>query len=140
MSNDHGESDVTPTESETTSTTGHVPHGSREAPGTSASYEADRSEKARCRQSDAHGSGESDSSIVPRKQANNDSVPLLAESVAGRGLTKENAKPLRLDWTQRRVPRTRGLLGVREAAQRGKRMRFILHPSPDVRFARLHPR
>ena len=129
MSNDHGESDVAPTESETTRTAGNFPHGSREAPGTSASHEADRSEKARGRKSDTHVSGESDSSIVPQKQANNDSVPLSAESVEGRGLTKENAKQLLLDWTQRRVPRSRGLLGVREAAQRDQRMRFnnLLH-------------
>ncbi len=37
-----------------------------------------------------HVLGESDSSIVPKKQANNDSGPLSAESVEGRGLTKEN--------------------------------------------------
>ena len=143
MSNDYGQSDVAPTESETTCTAGNFPHGSREAPGTSASHEADRSEKARGRKSDTHVSGESDSSLVPQKQANKDSMPLSAESVEGRGLTKENAKSAcggLLDWTQRRVPRSRGLLGVREAAQRGKRMRFILHPYPDVRFARLHPR
>ena len=32
MSNDHGESDVTPTESETTRTVGNFPRGSRETP------------------------------------------------------------------------------------------------------------
>ena len=135
MSNDYGESDVAPTESETTRTAGNFPHGSREAPGTSASHEADRSEKARGRNSDAHVSGESDSSLVPQKQANNDSVPLSAESVEGRGLTKENAKQLLLDWTQRRVPRSRGLLGVREAAQRDQRMRFnnlLHHVTPEL--------
>ncbi len=119
MSNDHGKSDVAPTESETTCTVGHFPHGSRETSAASAApMAADRSEKTRCHKPDMHVAGESDSSIVPQKQANNDRVPLSAESVEGRGLTKENAKPLLLDWTQRQVPRSRGLLGVREVAQR----------------------
>ena len=90
MSNDHGESDVAPTESETTCTAGNFPRGSRETPGTSASLEADRSEKARRHKSDMHVPGESDSSIVPKKQANNDSGSLPAEPVEGRELTKEN--------------------------------------------------
>ena len=92
MSNDHGESDVSPTESETTSTVGNFPRGSREIPGTSVFLEADRSEKARRHTSGMHVPGKSDSSIVPKKQANNDSLPLSAELVEGRGLTKENAK------------------------------------------------
>ena len=121
MSNDHGEFDVSPTESETTSTVGNFPHGSRETPETSASRDADRSEKARCHTSDMHVSGESDSSIVPKKQANNDGVPPSAESVEGRGLTKENARPSLLDRTQRRAPRSRGLSGVREAARRDRK-------------------
>ena len=70
MSNAHGEFPITPTESQTTRTVGNFPRGSRETPETSVSQEADRSEKARCRKSDVHVSGESDSSIVPKKQAN----------------------------------------------------------------------
>ena len=117
MSNDRGESDVTPTESETTGTVGNFPHGSRETPETSVfSMEADRSEKARGHNSDMYVSGESDSSIVPQKQANKDSGPLSAESVEGRGLTKENVEQLLLDRTQRRASRSCGLLGVRAAA------------------------
>ena len=79
--------------------------------------------------------GESDSPIVPEKRANNDSVPLSAESVEGRGLTKENAEQSLLDRTQRREPRSRGLLGVREAAQRDKTMRFnnlLHHLTPEL--------
>ena len=38
MSNDKGESDVAPTESETTGTVGNFPHGSRETPVTSVSF------------------------------------------------------------------------------------------------------
>lgn len=60
MSNDKGESDVTPTESETTGTVGNFPHGSRETPVTSvSSMEADRSEKARRHKADMHVAGES---------------------------------------------------------------------------------
>ena len=116
MSSVQGEFDVAPTESVTTSMAGNSPHGSREAPGTSAAHATDRPEKARCHTADMYVSGESDSSIVPQKQANKDSGPLSAESVEGRGLTKENVEQLLLDRTQRRASRSRGLLGVREAA------------------------
>jgi len=117
MSNAHGEFPITPTESQTTCTVGNFPRGSREAPETSVSQEADRSEKARCRKSDVHVSGESDSSIVPKKRANKGSM-LPAESVERRGLTEENADQSLPDRTQRRAPGSRGLLGVRAAAHR----------------------
>jgi hypothetical protein len=131
MSNEsHGESDETPTESKTTGTVGNFPHGSRETPVTSVfSMEADRSEKARGHNSDMHVIGESHSSIVPKKPANKGRVPGPAESVEGRGLTKENTEQSLLDRTQCRnsdgkplLARSRGLLGVR------------------VAFARQHPR
>jgi len=118
MSSDHGKLDIAPTESKTTRTVGNFPRGSRETPETSVSQEADRSEKARCRKSDVHVSGESDSSIVPKKRANKGGLPTPAESVEGRGLTEENADQLLPDRTQRRVPGSRGLLGVREVAHR----------------------
>jgi len=118
MSNNNGEFAVTPTESETTGTVGHVSHGSRETPATStSSMGADRSEKARGHKSDRHVAGESDSSIVPKKSANNGGVPLPAESMEGRGLTKEHVEQWLLDRTQRRVSRSRGLLGVRASAR-----------------------
>ena len=132
MSNDHGEFDKACTESKTTCTVGNFAHGSRETPETSVSFmEADRSEKARGHKSDMHVTGESHSSIVPKKPANKGRVPGPAESVEGRELTKENTEQLLLDRTQSRetdgrpfVARSRGLLGVREA----------------VRLARQHPR
>ena len=135
MSSVDGEFDVAPTESETTRMAGNFPHGSREAPETFVAHATDRSEKARGHTADVYVSGESDSSIVPQKQANKDSVPLSAESVEGRGLTKENVKQLLLDWTLRQKPRSRGLLGVREAAQRDQQMRFnnlLHHVTPDL--------
>ena len=117
MSSALGKLPVTLTESKTTCTVGNFPRGSRETPETFASREADRSEKARCRKSDVHVSGESDSSIVPKKRTNKGSV-LPAESVEGRGLTEENADQSLLDRTQCRTPGSRGLLGVRAAAHR----------------------
>ena len=39
-----------------------------------------------------HVAGESDSSIVPKKQANKDGGSQSAEPVEGRGLTKENVE------------------------------------------------
>ena len=118
MTSDNGERATTPTESKTTRTVGNFPRGSREAPETSVSQEADRSEKARRRKSDVHVSGESDSSIVPKKRTNKGGLPTPAESVEGRGLTEENADQSLLDRTQRRAPGSRGLLGVRAAAHR----------------------
>ena len=129
MSNNNGESDVTPTESKTTGTVGHVSHGSRETPATSvSSMEADRSEKARGHKSDRHVAGESDSPIVPQKPANNDSGPLSAESVEGRGLTKENVEQWLLDRTQRRASRSADCWACEPR-----------HVS-DVRGGRHHPR
>ena len=128
MSSVNGKPGMTPTESETTRTVGNFSHGSRETPATSASpMEADRSEKVRCHTSDMHVAGESDSSIVPRKPANKGGVPPPAELAEGRGLTEENTGQSLLDRTQGRnadgkpfVPRSRGLLGVREAARKDK--------------------
>ncbi len=138
MSNEsHGESDGTPTESKTTGTVGNFPHGSRETPETSAfPMEAERSEKARGHNTDMHVTGESHSFIVPKKPANKGRVPRPAESVEGRGLTKENTEQTLLDRIQSRishgkpfVARSRGLLGVRQAARKDRRLKFtsLLH-------------
>ena len=143
MSNVNGKSGTTLTESKATGTVGNFSHGSRETPATSVSYmEADRSEKARGHKSDTHVAGESDSSIVPGKPVNNGGVPLPAESAEGRELTKENTGQLLLDRTQSRnsdgtpfVPRSRGLLGVREAARKDKKLRFtslLHHITPEL--------
>jgi len=104
--------------------------------------ETDRSEKARCHNSDMHVAGESGSPIVPEKSANNSDVPSLAESMEERGLTKENTGQLLLDRTQSRnsdgspfVPRSRGLLGIRQAAQQDKNLKFtslLHHLTPEL--------
>jgi len=143
MSNNKGESEMTPTESETTGTVGNFPHGSQEIPAISASpMEADRLEKARCRNSNMHVVGKSDSSIVPEKPANNGGAPPLAESAEGRGLTEEKVEQSLLDRIQRRnedgkpfEPRSRGLLGLREAAQKDKKLKFtnlLHHITPEL--------
>jgi group II intron reverse transcriptase/maturase len=95
-----------------------------------------------------HVVGESDSSIVPEKPANKGGGPCfarcppLAESAEGRELTEENAEQSLLDRTQRRnadgtpfVPRSRGLLGVREAARKDKKLKFtslLHHITPEL--------
>jgi group II intron reverse transcriptase/maturase len=135
MSNDYGKLGVAPTESKTTRTVGNLLHGSRETLAASVSQGTDRSEKAKRHKSDAHAAGESDSSIVPKKPANNDGVPPSMEPVEGRELTEENAGQLLLGQTQGWKPRSRGLFGVREAAQRDRTMRFnnlLHHLTPEL--------
>src|SRR5574340_704737 len=143
MSNAIGKSDIPPTESETTGMVENFPRGSQEIPATSASpMEAERSVKARRRTTDVHVKGKSDSSIVPEKPANNDGVPPSAESVEGRELTKENIEQSLLARTQSRNmdgppfrPRSRGLFGVRAAAQKDRKLRFtslLHHVTPEL--------
>ena len=115
MSSVKGESDFSPTESETRRTVECFPRGSCEIPEPSASSEAVRSEKARCRNADRHGFGKSDSLVVPEKRANKVGPPTTEESVEERRLTKENDKQLLLVRTQSRFAKLRGLFGVREA-------------------------
>ncbi len=62
-------------------------------------------------------------------------MPPSAELVEGRGPTEENAPQAPLDRTQRRAPRSRGLLGVREAARRDRTMQFnnlLHHVTPEL--------
>lgn len=143
MTSDQGKFDMDPTESETTRTVENFPRGSREIPAVSrSSMEQDRSGKTESHNPDMHAAGKSDSPIVPGKSANNEGVPPPAEPMEGRGLTKENATQLLLDGTQSQtengkpfVPRSRGLLGVREAAQKDKDLRFtnlFHHLKPEL--------
>ena len=134
-SNEDGESDVTPTESETTGTAGNDPRGSWEIPETSLSLEMDRSEKARRHTADMHVSGKSDSFVVPGKRTNNAGPPTAAESAEERRLTKENTTQPLLVRTQSRVARSRGLSGIREKARNDKNARFnnlLNHITPEL--------
>ena len=137
MANVKGESARNPTESKTTGMAGNFLNGSRESPATStASMAGDRSGKAQGHHPDVHVTGQSDNSIVPEKPANNEAEPASAESVEGRELTGENIEQPLLHRTPCRTRaekpahrRSRGLLGVREAARKDKKLRFtnLLH-------------
>jgi RNA-directed DNA polymerase len=143
MTNAQGKFAVAPTESKTTRTVGNPPRGSRETPASSAAPMAvDRPEKARSQSSGMYGDGESDSSIVPKKPANKGGAPPLAESVEGRGLTKENVGQSLLRRTPSRTKsgkplgrRSRGLPGVQETARRDREVRFtnlFHHLTPEL--------
>jgi RNA-directed DNA polymerase len=128
-------------ESETLSMRGNSVRGNRETPGVSLPNTArravagrERSEKAGGRTSDMHVSGESDSSVVPRKRANKAGLS-AAESVEGRGPTKGNATRTLLAPDTGPGKRGMGLWGVREAARRDKKQRFtalLHHVTPEL--------
>ena len=98
---------------------------------------ADRSAKATSRTADVHATRESEGRIVPTNDPNNGGRPASAEDREGRRPAAENIEQAAL------VPDaapdmggSRGLHGVREAAERDKRMQFtaLLH---HVTVARL---
>ena len=74
--------------------------------------------------------GKSDGSIVPAKPANKDAVEASAESAEERDPAKRNAEQAALRRTSSRNKRkSRGLLGVREAARKDSKLKFtaLLH-------------
>ncbi len=75
-----------------------------------------------------HGDGESDRFVVPAKPGNKGGQP-PADGVEGRERTKENTVESNPCRTQRRGSGSSRLDGVRQAAQRDKRLRFtaLLH-------------
>jgi RNA-directed DNA polymerase len=76
---------------------------------------------------------ESDSPIVPRKQANK-TAKAAAEPVEGRGLAKGNSREQNASRTQCRKDAPSALERIREAAGRDKKLRFtsLLHHVYDV--------
>lgn len=93
----------------------------------------------------------SDDLIVPRKVANNDAQPPSgghpsAELLEGRGSTKGNAIHSTANGMQGPKTVSRGLTGIREAAQRDRRLRFtgLLHHVTEAllreSFESLNPR
>ena len=143
MTSDQGKFDMDPTESKATRTVGNFSRGSRETPVTSAApMAADRSEKAKRHKSDVHVAGGSDSPIVPKKPANNRGPVPPAELVEerGAGLGEHPAIATGPDTVSERGraivrARSRGLLGVREAAQRDRKCRFnnlLHHITPEL--------
>jgi len=137
-----GESSDDAAESETLCMRGTSQHGNRETleislPASAASglSDGERWEKVQDQSSHAHVSRESDGLVVPKKQTNNASPTVAAESVEGRGPTEGNAAQQATDRTQSRNSVSLGLCGVRLAARRDKRMRFtalLHHITPDL--------
>ena len=80
-----------------------------------------------------HGSGKSDSSIVPEKSPNKAGRP-AAEGMEGRGLAEGNARERKARRTQGRSKVLKTLKRVRRAAKRDKKQRFtsLLHHIYDV--------
>src|ERR1700679_2270239 len=74
-----------------------------------------------------YAAGKSDHCVIPKKAPNKGENP--AEEPEGRRWIKENAMKEYTDLAQDRVSASRGLQGVREAAQRDKGVRFttLLH-------------
>ena len=75
-----------------------------------------------------HAAGESDSPVVPTKAPNKEDQH-SAEGLEGSGLIEENAGKSHTGRTQRRKAVSQGLVGVRQAAKKDKRLRFtaLLH-------------
>lgn len=74
--------------------------------------------------------GESDGPIVPLNPTNNDGTEPSAESAEGRGSARRNTDQSNLDRTQKPGQRrSRGLIGVREAARKDRTLKFttLLH-------------
>ena len=107
MSNDNGESDVSPTK---------PPDHTH---GLTKTFLAGTG-KGRCHHLDIHVAGKSDSLVVPEKQANKSEPQTAAESVEERRLTEENASQPRLVRTQSRDFQSHGLFGVRATTQRDR--------------------
>lgn len=112
---------------------GHSTRENRETPNAAAPDER-RSPvgEGHGRTADMYAAGESDEGVVPTNALNNDARLGSAEEREGRPSTKENPEPSPSPRTQRRsgAPgESMGLLGVRQAARRDKRLRFtaLLH-------------
>lgn len=79
---------------------------------------------------------ESDGPIVPMNPTNKDGTEPSAESAEGRGPARRNIDQPNLDRTQRPGKRrSRGLLGVREAAHRDRSLKFtalLHHIGPEL--------
>jgi hypothetical protein len=107
------------TESETLSMDRHSPRGNRETPKTPLPVGGGgRLGKVLDQSPNMHVSGESDGSIVPKKQANKAAPTATAEPVEGREPAKGNVAQQATDRTQSRNSVSSGLSGVRKAACR----------------------
>ncbi len=126
---DNREPSLDTTESETPCTYGNSMRENRETPESpSLDSGGGRPEKANCRKSGTHETGESDDLIVPAKRANKSGQP-EAESVEERGSTEGNARQEAALRTQGRESASTGLKGVRKVARRERTAKFtaLLH-------------
>jgi len=115
MSDDKREPLVNAAESKTLRMRGNSLHGNRETLETpSSDYGGGRFGKAHGRTPNMHVSRESDGSIVPKKRTNKAGQMAAAETVEGRGPTKENTA--RTGLAPDTAPERRGIgaSGVRE--------------------------
>ena len=81
-----------------------------------------------------NATGKSDGPVVPMNPANNDGTEPSAESAEGRGPARRNTDQSNLDRTPKpEHRRSRGLLGVREAAGKSRELKFttLLHHVND---------
>jgi len=93
--------------------------------------------KAECRKPDSNADEKSDVCIVPKKNPNNGdgSTPRPEEDLEGRRTAKRNAAHPPAPRTQSRTGASMGLDGVREAAQKGRDVRFTAlmhHITPQL--------
>src|ERR1043166_1785702 len=104
---------------------GNSTRENRETPGAPRRESVGRLAKAMSHKADMHALGESDGRVLPTNGLNKGGSPAPAEDREGRRPTKENIEQSPSLRTQGRDGcESRGLLGVREAAQQDKRMRF----------------
>ena len=108
-------------------------HGSREASGSPRPRVPRPRGEAQGRNPEMHEHDESDSLVVPGKQANK-AAQAAAEPVEGRGLAKGNLREHDASRTQRRSNAPSALERIREVARREKTVRFtaLLHHIYDV--------
>lgn len=102
-------------------------HGSWEISLVSGRDSSDGAGKATSQKPAAYASEESDNSVVPEKLPNNRLAP--AEVMEGRELAKANSEQPSASRTQSRTSVLSGLLAVRQAARRDRRVKFtnLLH-------------
>ena len=86
----------------------------------------ERSENVSDGKSGMNANRNSDESIVPSKEVNNDAAESSAEPLEERDSTKRNAEPSDLPRSQNRNTRkSLGMLGVREAARKDSSLKFV---------------
>ena len=108
----------------------HSNRENREIPLVSGSTESERSANVSDGKADMYADGKSHGSVVPTTAANNGATEVPAESHEGRDSAKKNVEQDTLHRIQGRIQgKSRGLVGVREAARKDSQLRFtnLLH-------------